>query len=508
MFPRYKNKKVELIGNNLLIKNSFINLFGYIFPALVAIITLPILINFLGIERFGVLSLAWMITGYFSFFDFGIGRALVKLLSENLSLKKQIVNELIWTAIIITIFIGIIISLSFYLSSSFLTYRIFKIPFHLQDEVKKSFNILSISIPIILLTIILRGILESYQRFVNISILRIIISSLIYIGPLLVSIYSNNIFYIVSLLVIIRLIELIFYVYFCKSISPDLFNKFKINQSLIIKYLNFGVWMMISNIINPLMYYIDRFTIAAIISLSALTYYIISMEIIIRMMIIPSAICGVLFPAMSYVLKTNKNHAVTLFYNGIKFTFIVILPIFLCIFFFAREGLTVWLGEEFAEQGANILRILMIGGLINSLSFFPFSMLHAAGRPDITAKLHIIESPLYLALIWILTTKFGVLGAAIAWTSKTTIDNILLFYLVSKELKITYPKKKTLSLSLIIVSFLIITVFIPEILYIELIFIIFFSTFISFYIWNKVLNKNDQKYLILKIKNFKLFKNE
>ena len=92
MFPRYKNKKVELIGNNLLIKNSFINLFGYIFPALVAIITLPILINFLGIERFGVLSLAWMITGYFSFFDFGIGRALVKLLSENLSLKKQIFN--------------------------------------------------------------------------------------------------------------------------------------------------------------------------------------------------------------------------------------------------------------------------------------------------------------------------------------------------------------------------------------------------------------------------------
>ena len=73
----------KLTEGSLLAKNTLYSLIGYIIPVIVALFAIPILINSLGVDKFGVLTLAWMITGYFSILDLGIGRALTKLLSEK-----------------------------------------------------------------------------------------------------------------------------------------------------------------------------------------------------------------------------------------------------------------------------------------------------------------------------------------------------------------------------------------------------------------------------------------
>ena len=75
------------------------NLFGAIVPLPVAIITIPILIENIGTARFGVLTIIWMVVGYFSLFDLGLGRALTKLVASNIGKEKNRENpKLIWTA--------------------------------------------------------------------------------------------------------------------------------------------------------------------------------------------------------------------------------------------------------------------------------------------------------------------------------------------------------------------------------------------------------------------------
>jgi O-antigen/teichoic acid export membrane protein len=75
----------ELISGRTVAKNTMYNLFGYGLPLLVAVLLIPPLIKGLGEEKFGILSLSWVIVGYFSFFDFGIGRALTKIIAEKIS---------------------------------------------------------------------------------------------------------------------------------------------------------------------------------------------------------------------------------------------------------------------------------------------------------------------------------------------------------------------------------------------------------------------------------------
>ena len=76
----------KLTNGGLLAKNTVFSLIGYAIPILVAIFSIPTLINALGVDGFGILSIAWMITGYFSLLDFGVGRALTKLISEKLGI--------------------------------------------------------------------------------------------------------------------------------------------------------------------------------------------------------------------------------------------------------------------------------------------------------------------------------------------------------------------------------------------------------------------------------------
>ncbi|MCU7947881.1 MAG: hypothetical protein KZQ72_14790, partial [Candidatus Thiodiazotropha sp. (ex Cardiolucina cf. quadrata)] len=58
----------ELTRGSRLAKNVVWNLLSVAVPFLVAIITIPILIDAIGKERFGLLAISWMFVGYFSLF--------------------------------------------------------------------------------------------------------------------------------------------------------------------------------------------------------------------------------------------------------------------------------------------------------------------------------------------------------------------------------------------------------------------------------------------------------
>jgi len=53
----------NLVSGRLLARNTLLNLIGQAVPLLVGVVTVPFIIRGLGTERFGLLSLAWVIWG-------------------------------------------------------------------------------------------------------------------------------------------------------------------------------------------------------------------------------------------------------------------------------------------------------------------------------------------------------------------------------------------------------------------------------------------------------------
>lgn len=93
----------------------------------------------------------------------------------------------------------------------------------------------------------------------------------------------------------------------------------------------------------------------------------------------------------------------------------------------AHEGLDLWLGAEFAQNSTRVLQWLVVGRFINGLAQIPFALIQSAGRPDLTAKLHFIELPFYLLIVWWLIGAYGIEGAAVAWVARVAVDTLILF---------------------------------------------------------------------------------
>jgi O-antigen/teichoic acid export membrane protein len=213
---------------------------------------------------------------------------------------------------------------------------------------------------------------------------------------------------------------------------PSLQHQIQFNKALLVPLLKFGGWMTVTNIVGPLMIYMDRFLIGGLISVTAVAYYTTPYEVVTKLWLIPGSLVSVLFPAFSTSFVQEPLRAKQMFNRGVKYIFLILFPITLIIVTFANEGLTLWIGKDFAQNSTLVLQWLAVGVLINSLAQVPFALIQGVGRPDITAKFHFIELPFYLLILWKFTTAFGIIGAAYAWVLRTMIDTILLFYTASR----------------------------------------------------------------------------
>ena len=64
----------------------------------------------------------------------------------------------------------------------------------------------------------------------------------------------------------------------------------------------------------------------------------------------------------------------------------------------------------------------------------PFALLQGTGRPDLTAKLHLVELPLYVIMLWSLAHTSGIVGVAIAWTVRVVFDAVAMQLMASRRI--------------------------------------------------------------------------
>ena len=192
--------------------------------------------------------------------------------------------------------------------------------------------------------------------------------------------------------------------------------------------------MTVSNVISPILVYLDRFLIGVVVAVAAVTYYATPWEVVTKLLLIPGAVSGVLFPAFSYWRRSDAGQAEAYYRTGVKAVLLSLFPVVLLVIAAAEPGLRLWLGDAFAVQSLRPLQILAIGVLLNGLAAVPFALIQGLGRPDVTAKLRAVELPLYAVLLWVLLAQFGIVGAALAWMVRVGADFILLYALSARQL--------------------------------------------------------------------------
>jgi len=409
-------------------KDALYLIFGNGAPAILGLVCLPFIINGLGAAYFGVLTLVWAIIGLGSIFDFGIGRAMtyeISICPRNNRIEKE---KIFTSGLLLTLAISLLITP---LACYFVSYLILDLGWlgNLDKSVLvKTFIFSMLAIVPTTLNAVIRGALEGESNFFGSMINRSLLGSAMFVIPCIYVIYfSASLDHIaLSLLAVRVLLCLLAFIQLGYKVSYP-------SKATAKKILHYGKWVAISNFLSPIMVYGDRFFITSILGPSYLELYVVPQELIQRVLIIPSSISNSLLPKMSFEENKKKSYED---YKKIEkiIGLIIIFIISLCLVF-GGVFFSKWMSIDFYGRIKNILYILYIGLFFNSLAQISVVILSAINKPQSIGVAHIIEFPIYIALLYYFITIYGIEGAAYAWAIRVTLDYIILRCIVHINLK-------------------------------------------------------------------------
>lgn len=421
------------MNRNKLLWVSLQNFGAQILPAVAALVSIPVLIQRLGTDKFGAISLGLAVVGYFNILDFGLGRALVREVSIRLGNKDFVsIANLFWGASLLLLLIGLFASAATCIASPVLIHGMKKVPAQMQAEGIWFFRILSINLPMILVQSSISAVLMGYQDFKGMNIIRTIYGTLSFAGLIPLAFVTSDLAWFAISITVMRFVSFLGLMFACYKVAPYLSVPRVLRLRLVAPLLKEGGWMWIITLLAYLFMYSDRFLIGAISGLTSVTIYTTSMDALSKISLIHGAVTVALFPSLARMLITDPKKGELLAYDVAVSILIIVSPILLCASWAAPEWLTLWLGEDIAKQAILISRVICVGLVFNCIANIPFNQLQAAGKSKQVAIAQVFEFFPYMGLLWVLVQKYGVVGAAIAWSIRLSADYFILLAMASK----------------------------------------------------------------------------
>jgi O-antigen/teichoic acid export membrane protein len=408
------------------IKTNFIfNVIGPLTPLVVALITVPIYVTHIGTARYGVLSITWMLLGYFGFLDLGLTRASANALAKlGHSSPREARAKILVTAFSINLFFGIVGGVIFYFSGILLIEHLLTLPAELKPEVDKAFPWISFLLPLALVVGPAGGALESRERFLTANLLQVMGGTAVLVLPVISAVFiSPSLSVVIPTAVMSRGLAIVVFLGFALGeegpLSPRNFDRTQCRA-----LLSYGGWISMSNIIGPLLASLDQLMIGSMLGVVAVAHYSVPMSLVVRSQILAVASSRTLFPRISRstrdeATKISEKALVTLAYG---YGAVCVPAIVL-----AWPFLELWMGKEFAAISGPIAELLLFGGWTCGLGMISLAFSEGQGNPDIGAKVHALEIIPFIILLWFLINEFGLLGAATAWTIMVTCEAGFLF---------------------------------------------------------------------------------
>ncbi|WP_109145072.1 flippase [Bradyrhizobium sp. SUTN9-2] len=401
-----------------LVRNYLLNAAGASLPLVVTLFVLPIYISKIGADRYGMLSLIWVLVGYVGFLDFGLSRASANALSRLASAGPEERVPVLLSSFYLNLGLGVTGAVIIYAMGHVVLLHTQLVGAQFKSEIIEALPWIALMLPLNMLAGVGAGALESRERFLESNIFSIGNGVLGQVLPLCGALIFGPA---LSVLVLATFLGRAFTA-FCVLLYVHYTERpisFRNCGSHVKALLGYGAWVSVTSMISPLLDTADQLIIGKLLGPSAVAHYSVPMNMATRSQILAFALAKTVFPRLSNLTDVDAKALASRATITLAYGFAMVCAPAILL---SRPFLTLWLGEEFARFSAPIAPFLIFGAWINGVAFIPFTFLQSRGRPDLTAKIHIYEIAPFLASVWLFSEWFGLVGAALAWTLRVTID--------------------------------------------------------------------------------------
>jgi O-antigen/teichoic acid export membrane protein len=405
-------------------KNSMSAVIASVLPAITTLIVTPLYLREIGLQRFGMLALFWLFVGYFGFFEGGIGLAASQRIASNTgdpALRIRTASTALTLSLIMGLLGGIVLIPVAYLY------------FTAKQTVETDgaslvgiLIILAFGILFVNLSSLLGGILRTRSDHTALNGISAISGVLVQVTPLVVAIWwSNELVYLLASVIVARMLPLpLFYAMTCRAMGAVL--RPSLDRTEVRALTSFGIWVTVSSLVSPLMSALDRFVLGIVQGPAPVASYSLGLQLSERTSVVPGAVVASYFPVYASANEEERKRVSQSFFK--KYS-LLIAGMTVSIILLSGPFLHFWVGAEVASKATPVAIVVGLGFWANMMARLPFIHLQAQGRPNLVAICHLIELPIYLAILYAATTTLGLIGGAVAYSLRCALDYALLLRL-------------------------------------------------------------------------------
>jgi O-antigen/teichoic acid export membrane protein len=365
-----------------------------------------VLARWLGPHQLGLYRISFVVYAIATLVStFGIPSSLTKLVAE-LKTDSQRTNRIVSCAFANSFVFGIIVFAVIFGISSPIA-QLLDMP-----ELGRLLRIVAFALPFVSLHHTEVGLLNGLRRMKWFAVLNASYSVLMFSAVISLVLGGFGVEgAIFGLLLAVAMAAVLGFVIAKKYFSFDLQDYVRNSREI----LSFSSKVFSINAINQINYYVDTVLIGYFLVSTQVGYYSIAVGLSRFLWIIPGSIQTITFPATSEYWSRNDRQAMFLMFDkSMKYSACVLLPVGMCLAFFAEDVITLVYGAEYtlATSPLIILLVATIAGGATSRSIG--ATLAAIGRPGLGACIAAAATVPNIVLNIILIPRFGIVGAAIA----------------------------------------------------------------------------------------------
>ena len=210
--------------------------------------------------------------------------------------------------------------------------------------------------------------------------------------------------------------------------------KIRVEKQQVEGLFAFGRWVLASSILVFLNSQGDDIFVGKILGITALGYY----QMAYLLSNLPATeithiISRVSFPAYSK-LQDDIAKMGRAYLRVVKITSFISIPLGGIVFILAPEFTKIFLGEKWIAI-VPALQVLVIWGVLRSIGATTGPVLYAYGKPDLPAKLQLIQLIILSTLIYPMSQRMGIEGTSISVVLAAILPNFVAFHKVIQVTK-------------------------------------------------------------------------
>ena len=477
---------------------------------LIGFLLIPFMIARVGVTEFGLVGISniFAMSGYISLLEMGFQSSIAVYIAEFYSKKEEHkILQLLNTTLVLFFVIGtLLMLLGMGLSDIFIQY-VLQIPDAYQDSFKTALLLIFVSYIFQFPTIAFAGLFQGLQRFDLLKGVQTATVILAALGIIFLLSLGYNYLAIIVCTVLSLFIQFFLYLYFAYRKLPFFMISYEhFSRDIISTIWKMSKFLSIGNIASVIHLHTPRIIVGIFLG----PVFMASFDVIVKLPRFIKSQLGFLNSAVMSAASELKVHAQygtlrELFIRGLRYQFVIALPIITCSIFFAEEFLRAWVGRSF-ENLASLLQLALLWNFMTPIVNYGGSILVGMNRKlERITILHVMTAILGIIISVILAQRYKLNGIIIGYVLSymLTLPWYLSMYL--REFDIKYPNflKETVPMFICVVLPLIVVIFVNHSIQGETVSLLIMKAFVwCFVYWGVLyfiaLNKEDRR-MVLKL---------